>query len=379
MARAKNQIILSGNVPDWKRISPENATKNRSFERMLWEAQNYVHYEISVQSTAKSFIKYLQKIEFDSEKVKLISKLPDYYFETLGKWTYISLKGVKLPENYLQSILDGANELYDIALSKHSIDEQPKKDMSKDNVISIQDRMRIQLQDLFGEFESAVDQLISGKITSKDYDAYSKIKSYEPEVKAAHAKIVRDVYEQSLDEAHAIAEFKDEEIREAYAHLPARQRKDLVKFYEGIITACDTVINTNKAIRKPRAKKTLSKDKIVAKLNYKKNEPDLGLASINPATIVGATQLWVYNTKTRKLGVFYADKMIKELSVKGTTIVGFDPETSTQKTVRKPDEVLKGANKLARTKIAKLYKELTTTETKINGRINEHSILLRVF
>lgn len=378
MARAKKQTILSGNVPDWKSLTRENATETRSFERMLWEAQNYVHYEIAVQSTAKSFIKYLEKIDFNPEKTKMIRKLPDYYFETLGKWTYISLKGVELPEDYYASLLKGAEELYEIAVSKYQ-DDEPVAAVNKDNVISIQDRMRIQLQELFGEFESAVDQLLAGELASKDYDAYSKIKSYEPEVKAAHAKIVREVYEESLAEAELIVEFKDEDIREAYAHVPARRRKDLVKLYEAIVTACDTVINTNKAVRKTRTKKAPSKDKLVSKIKYKQNEPELGLASINPASIVGATQLWVYNTKTRKLGVFHADKMLKELGVKGTTIVGFDTETSTQKTVRKPNEVLRGADKLARTKIAKVYTELTTTETKMNGRLNEHTLLLRVF
>jgi hypothetical protein len=68
-----------------------------------------------------------------------------------------------------------------------------------------------------------------------------------------------------------------------------------------------------------------------------------------------------------------------ELSVKGTTIVGFDAATSTQKTIRKPEVLLKGADKLARTKIDKLYKEVNASETKMNGRLNEHTLLLKVF
>ena len=94
--------------------------------------------------------------------------------------------------------------------------------------------------------------------------------------------------------------------------------------------------------------------------------------------MVGATTLWVYNTKNRKLGVYVADSITQVLSVKGASIVGYDANKSTQKTVRKPEK-LKGADKLPRTKMQKVYDEIRATETKLNGRLNEHTILLRVF
>ena len=95
-------------------------------------------------------------------------------------------------------------------------------------------------------------------------------------------------------------------------------------------------------------------------------------------SILEANELWVYNTKNRKLMHYVAEPMVGGLGVKGTSIVGFDAKQSTQKTIRKP-EILKGADKLARTKFEKLYKELTTTDTACNGRLNEHCILVKVF
>ena len=113
-------------------------------------------------------------------------------------------------------------------------------------------------------------------------------------------------------------------------------------------------------------------------MKYKESEPTIGLASINPISILEANELWVYNTKNRKLMHYVAEPMVGGLGVKGTSLVGFDAKKSTQKTIRKP-EVLKGADKLARTKFEKLYTELTTTDTACNGRINEHCILIKVF
>jgi hypothetical protein len=109
-----------------------------------------------------------------------------------------------------------------------------------------------------------------------------------------------------------------------------------------------------------------------------KNQSSIGVASINPVSILDSSELWVYNTKNRKLIHFVADKLQGPLSVKGTTIIGFDVINSKQRTVRKP-EILKGSGNLARTKFEKLYKELTTTEIVANGRINEHCIIIKVF
>ena len=66
------------------------------------------------------------------------------------------------------------------------------------------------------------------------------------------------------------------------------------------------------------------------------------------------------------------------LMVKGTTLQDFDAETSVQKTLRKPAEMIKNfdAGKL---KCKKSFEELTTTPTKLNGRFNEHTIILRTF
>jgi hypothetical protein len=66
------------------------------------------------------------------------------------------------------------------------------------------------------------------------------------------------------------------------------------------------------------------------------------------------------------------------LSVKGTSIVDFDPGKSICKTVRKP-ATLKGAGKLSRTKMQKQFDEINATETAMNGRLNEHIILISAF
>jgi hypothetical protein len=129
-----------------------------------------------------------------------------------------------------------------------------------------------------------------------------------------------------------------------------------------------------------------SADKLVAKLKYAKVDPKYKLASVNPADIVGANELWVFNTKTRKLGKYVAKNidpkgMRREgsgLSVKGTTILGFDEASSIQKTLRKPDVQLKEFKDAGKVKLRKFLDEIPTTDTKLNGRCNPETVLLKI-
>jgi len=133
-----------------------------------------------------------------------------------------------------------------------------------------------------------------------------------------------------------------------------------------------------KATKKVRAPKALSKEKVVAKLKYAKEDKVLKLVSINPADIVGAKELWVYNSKTRKLGKYVADELHGPLNVKGTSIIGFDEAKSITKTLRKPEEKLKEFAKASKVELRKFIEGIKATETKLNGRINADIVLLKV-
>jgi hypothetical protein len=133
-----------------------------------------------------------------------------------------------------------------------------------------------------------------------------------------------------------------------------------------------------KVTRKPKAKKAVPKDKVVEKLKYLKTFEPLKLVSINPTDIIGSKELWVYNTKLRKLGKYIADELTGPLSVKGTTIIGFDEHKSIQKTIRKPDEKLKEFKAAGKIALRKFLDDINSTDTKLNGRINEETILLKM-
>jgi hypothetical protein len=118
-------------------------------------------------------------------------------------------------------------------------------------------------------------------------------------------------------------------------------------------------------------------EKLIAKMKYLKSNEQLKLVSVNATDIIGAKELWVYNIKTRKIGKYVADEY-KDLSVKGTSITGYNENSSVQKTLRKPEEQLKEFKAAGKVQLRKFLEDIKAVDIKLNGRINEDTILLKV-
>ena len=132
-----------------------------------------------------------------------------------------------------------------------------------------------------------------------------------------------------------------------------------------------------KVNRAPRKTKAKPVEKIISKMKFLKQDDKLKLVSINPADVLGAKELWVFNIKTRKIGKYVAAEF-QELGVKGTSITGFNESVSVQKTLRKPEEQLKEFKAAGKVQLRKFLEDIKAVDIKLNGRINEDTILLKV-
>ena len=66
------------------------------------------------------------------------------------------------------------------------------------------------------------------------------------------------------------------------------------------------------------------------------------------------------------------------LSVKGTTIIGFNESESIQKTLRKPEDKIKEFQGLGKVKLRTFLEDINAVDIKLNGRINSDTVLLKV-
>jgi hypothetical protein len=242
---------------------------------------------------------------------------------------------------------------------------------------SIQERVRDASMLMTEEIETAIEafQTDPEAFDPKAFKVLNVLKAKQ--AKAAHTRIIKSFYEGNLQELIEVANTKDEQLKEGYSHLTKAHLKKITAFYQEVVSACDMLGQEAKVNRKPRAKKPTDKSKIVGKLKYMKTNEPLKLVSINPEDIIGAQELWIYNSKTRKLGKYVAEEF-KELGVKGTTITGFSESKSIQKTIRKPEEKLKEFKAAGKVALRKFLDDISATDARMNGRINEETILLKV-
>lgn len=242
---------------------------------------------------------------------------------------------------------------------------------------SIQERVRDAALNMTVEIENAIESFSENadEFDPKSFKLVNLLRSVQ--AKAAHARIIKEYYKRQYDEYLEVAEGKCEQLKEAYAHLSKANLKKITLFYSEILSACDMLAQEAKINKKPRAKKPTDKAKVVAKMKYLKQDDKLKLVSVNPIDIIGAKELWVFNVKTRKLGK-YVTTEFSDLNVKGTSITGFDEHKSIAKTLRKPEEQLKEFKSAGKVVLRKFLEDIKAVDIKLNGRINEDTILLKV-
>jgi hypothetical protein len=198
--------------------------------------------------------------------------------------------------------------------------------------------------------------------------------------KAAQARYIKSFFARGLEEVQELASGNaDEQLKEGYRHVSRKNVKKLIEFYESVAQACEQIAAEAKVLKKPRAKKVKPAEDLVKKLKFMLSDSKLGITSVPPATIIGAQGAVVYNTKSRKIG-YYIAKTSAGLSVKNSSITEFT-DKSMQKTLRKPAEQIKEFKDQNTQRRFEVWfsKNVKTTETVLNGRFSEDTVILKVY
>jgi hypothetical protein len=332
---------------------------------LVWYRDN-----VDEKKIRKYAIEYFAKLGKKKE-VLAINKADDYAVRQLGVLCRLVSNGNTLNEEHMQAI----DNMMRVIIRK---EELPKK-LKEDKTIavpvatpSIQDRMDEKAHDLAGEIEGAIDEFITTKTTKFSTKSYLAAN----QVAAPIAKRIGEFFAGRIPEIKEAIAGDDEQIVEGYSHLNKRELRKYLAFLEEIVSDCQQQVQTAKANRAPRKRKAVSPTKLVSKMKFMKEFADLKLKSCKPEDIITSTELWVYNTKYRKVTVYKSDGGM--LSVKGTTILGFDVKESKTMTLRKPEEFFKGLA-MGKRALNGAFKKLTTKPSTPNGRINEECILLGAF
>lgn len=335
---------------------------------------NWYSYFWEKKKSIKALVEYL-KDKGEKEKAKAVRNVNDnLIMPTYGNLAQMIRNGSIIPNEYQEKLnkhIDMLVERY--GFQKIEEDKQKEKD-DKQPQLTVQDHIQNRANEIAGEIDVYIDDFLKN-------DCKGELNTYEflakKEAKPVHASKIADEFRPLLEELN---EAKiDTQLKEAYEHLGTRKLNRLIKFVESIIDDCDNYASNKKKTRSAKKKKPRARSvtKQIEKLQYKSEDIELKLASVPPEKIIGAQQLWTYNTKYKKLTVYNA--MNRDgFGIKGTTLQNFDPDTSEAKSVRKPSETVKRVLDGGKIVLRKLMSELTTKSQEAKGRINKDTILLRV-
>lgn len=362
----------TGGEPTWD-TERARTMDDETFDHHLRRSFYYYNYYFTQKDTKKYVVEWLKNThEFTREEIRAFERSSDRSVPmTVHSLVMAHRAGMPLRERHI-AFIDTEIERA-INNNTDEPEEETPAEQVKVATPTIQDRLNEKTAETIGELEGHYDEFTKNSTyTFKPYDFLTANNVPQSQLTKYEA-----VFQARFDELRAAFEKQDEQLVEAYGHYRAGDFKRIFAFIDQILNDIIQYRGVKKATKKVRAPKSVSKEKLVAKLKYAREDKSMRLVSVNPVDIIGAQELWVYNTKTRKLGKYVADNLQGPLNVKGTSITGYDATRSITKTLRKPEEKLKEFARASKVELRKFLDQIKATETRLNGRINTETILLR--
>ena len=164
---------------------------------------------------------------------------------------------------------------------------------------------------------------------------------------------------------------------EGYSHLKRSTLNHRIKVCKAMLEDLERIRSATKATRNVKVKRPKSVDKQVARVQYKKEDNDFKIVSINPIQIPTKSRLYAFNTKS-KMVIEYITESVNGFEISGSTIKNFSKGLSRTICLRKPLDFLPIVLQKTPKQIDAAWQTLKTKTKVPNGRINKDTILLRV-
>jgi len=293
VAKAKRKSKYIVDAPDMSII--KRTHKNHG--HLVWSALHYAQYEMTDKGLKKAAIEYAKKNELD---YKLLNVLTDKELAMFGKYALILNGDGELQENMDVGFARMLDELFQKAKLEKAARKEAAKIKAKETntgpVLTVQDRMRMQAEDVGVVFDAWLDEVIGGKIktVTKEMDPAKQMQAAS--FKAGQARYIKAFYESVLGMLQEVVAGNDKDLVEGYKNVQKSSALRGVKLLDKIVSAADMIATVAKAQRKTRKKKAPSPANLIAKLKYCESHPEKGVASVSPAGLIGASEVWVYNT-----------------------------------------------------------------------------------
>jgi len=371
--------------PKWDGVADMSPTE---FATHFREAMKYYRLESSGKELKPKVIDWMGRNDYSRDEIQAFKKTKDWRCNlTMGAIAACLIKGMPavkqgwnnnassaewLKEQIAKAVEQGKWDIEEVEVVKTAKAAVP--------VMNIQDRIREQAVGMSDEIDAAIDSWITDP-EAFDPKAFKMLSLLRGKgAKAAQARYIKSFFARGLAEVQELASGNaDDQLREGYKHVSRKNVKKLIDFYESVAQACEQIAAEAKVLKKPRAKKVKPAEEIVKKLKFMLSDSKLGVTSVPPAGIIGAQGVVVFNAKTRKIG-YYVSANSDGFGVRNSSLTNFT-DKSFQKTLRKPPEQMKEFKEQNTQRRFETWfsKTVKTTETMLNGRFTEDTVILKVY
>lgn len=379
MARASKKVssavmadvtkLMAGKEPEASLVN----YKNKDYKQRLITMLNWY----TSARTSKDAVKYLEtwmkSNKFSKEAIDAVQRYNGLTWDTTGWLARMMTRGATLSQEHRNQI----EQKIAVAVERMKSVAAPEEAV-KGPVKSIQDHMREKTQELLGELEGDFDSWNAGE----DGFEYAEGAYYNVLVARNTPKAYTDAIvawaDSKLKEFGTVLLTKDKEIKEGYSNFSKKQLGEVIKWFNGVKISAQKYADFKKVQKAPRKRKEKPASVVAAKMKYMALSDTYG-KGLHPVELVGAQQAWLFNVKTRALSVYNATGATG-LTMKGSTLYNYDPETSKVKRLRanKAEALVKELRDAGKVALRKFMAGVKATEYDATGRVNKDTLIVRV-
>ena len=343
--------------------------------------KNYFHLEVDKKDCINQVKTWVKK-NFPKPS-KYILANPEYKFTmthhaATAFWYNNDLNKTHNSEKaaeFLSHLFDKMIPLIEEGKALYKEKQMANKDKGNVITLSIQEKLTRKINNtIIQELLELEDQWIDGE--NSTINIYDRFK-FHGLTNTAVSYVKPTIEGWLLDYEDAYHKRCDQAV-EGYSHLKRSALNHRIKVCKEMLSDLDRIKSASKASRNVKIKGSVAIDKQVFKMQYKKEDADFKIVSVNPIQVPNKARLYTFNCKYKVITEYVTDSP-NGFIISGSTIKNFNKATSRSVTLRKPLDFLPSFLSRTPKQIDDLWKLYITTKTFVpNGRINKDTVLLRI-
>lgn len=344
------------------------------YQSELGNALNWYNY-ITDQKDCRAFL--VDWFKGDKDKLKALAKVPDKLLpRTYANTARISMRGFPVSDEHKSRIWQKVEE---VANKRIKLED----DDGAEPVVKVVRALPLAPNFIVSDVDDEIENLIIGEEPKNMGQILMPYRMADKHYLECIAKIEPMLAEFSeLVEARRLPKSKltddQSQLLESYEHLSGMKIvKDIVKLLESYINDLKKS-HIGKQVAKVRKKKPKDKTKLVKNIKFLAQDTELGITSVEPINLLNCSEVWTYDTKTRKISKFYSP-IGGGITVKGAALVGYEESMSTSRLLRKPEVQLKEFSDLKKNDLTKWYTSIKSKSGPVRARLTATTLILKVF